>query len=211
VSDLKSNSSEKKPYHRPTCTPKSVYEVRTLLRKRTLEWESTPVASGAWLETKVQILLVEGFEGNLAFIEPATRTRVLPTEVLLLLKGAGPVEMQLAREQEVTSRHTFLLLDLRHPRQGGRGLLESIGEISTHREFVPLVILVSSMEELNDCNGIEATRCWRLQGAPSAVKLAAALRAFLHMSAILANQSRDERTIFDKFDEYAWRGKTGIE
>ena len=211
MSDLKSNSSEKKPYHRPTCTPKSVYEVSTLLRERTLESESSPAASGAWPETRVQILLVEGFEGNLAFIEPVTRTRVRPTEVLLLLKGARPIEMQLACEQEAASLHTFLLLDLRHQRQGARGLFESLGELPSHGEFIPIVILVSSMEEFHDQRGIEAARCWRLQRAPSAVKLAAALRAFLHFSATLANQSRDERTIFDKSDEYARRGKTGIE
>jgi hypothetical protein len=185
VSDLKSNSSERKPYHRPTCTPKSIHEVSTLLRKTRLQRESTVAAGGAWPETEVQILLVEGFEDNLAFLEPVTRTRALPTNVFLLLKGAAPIEMRLSCEQEIASRHTFLLLDLRHHDQGGSEPFQSIGEIPTHREFGPLVILVSSTEEFHDWKAIEPRRCWRLQGAPSAVKLAAALRMFLHLSAVL--------------------------
>jgi hypothetical protein len=193
------------------CTPKSISEIAALLRQKITDQDYLLGPNGVSPSTEVLILLVEGFEGELGLIEQATRTRLPQFEHPSHWKGGGPIEMQFDCEPEATSRVTFLLLDLRHRRHGERGLLESIGGIPTPSEFLPHVILVSSIEEFHDWRGIEATHCWQLRGSPSPAELATALRAFLHLCAILANRPPDERPALDNFDKYALKGKTNKE
>jgi hypothetical protein len=129
------------------------------------------------------ILLLEGFADDIGFFVQAARTRMPKSETLALLKGGAPIEMQFTCEHEAASQDTFLLMDLRHCPPGGRGLFESIGKAAASREFLPLVILVSSMEDFREWRGMEAKRCWQLRGAPSGAEMAAALRSFLHLCA----------------------------
>ena len=211
MSGLKDSSLGKKPYHRPMCTPKSISEIAALLRQKMSDQDCLLGPHGVTASTEVPILLVEGFEGELGFMEQMTRTLSPQFEQFSPWKGRGPIEKQFVCEPEATSRVTFLLLDLRHRRYGERGLLESIGGIPTPSEFLPHVIMVSSIEEVHDWRGIEATRCWQLRSSPSLAELAAALRAFLHLCAILANRPPDERPALDNFDKYALKGKTNEE
>jgi hypothetical protein len=208
VSDLRSSSTGKKPYHRPTCTLKSIHEAGLRLCKKASEQGSRLGANEVRPPTAVPVLLVEGFEADLGFIEQTTRTRALPLEPPSLLKGGGLMEMQFTCQQESAPSETFLLLDLRNRRQGERGLLDSIGGIPTPGEFIPHVILVSSMEEFHDWRGIEATHCWQLRGGPSAAELAAALRSFMHLCSFLANQWPQGRPAVENYEKYALEGKT---
>jgi hypothetical protein len=64
------------------------------------------------------------------------------------------------------------------------------------------------MEEFHDWRGIEAKHCWQLRGGPSAAELAAALRTFLHLSAVLARRSSDGSQDLNNFDKDALKGKT---
>lgn len=184
MSVLKSCSSGKKPYHRPTCGLKSIDEVGALLRKETPDQEKTLRDGRAPSRNEAPVLLVEGYEGELAFIGRTTGAPAGRLEPLSILKGGGLVEMQIAGERDSASPETFLLLDLRHRGHGERGLLDSIGEISDIRGTVPLVILVSSIEQFESWRGINATYCWQLRGGPSQPELASALRSFLHLCAV---------------------------
>jgi hypothetical protein len=211
MSVIKNCSRWKKAYHRPLCTPKSIDEVGALLRKETSEQHFELGADGVRSRTGVPVLLVEGFDGDLGFIVQTAPARAPKLEPVSLLKGGGLIEMQFVDEPGASSPDTFMLLDLRHRRRGERGLLESIGGIPTPGELIPYVILVSSIEEFNDWKGIEAKCCWQIRGSPSSAEMAAALRAFLHLCAVLAYQPSEERPAPDNFDKHALLGKTNKE
>ena len=195
MSVTKNSSTSKKTYQRPRCTPKSIDEIGALLRKDTSGRDFQLGADGVSSRTGVAILLVEGFEGDLGFVVQTARTRAPNLEPVSVLKGGGLIEMQFADEPGATSPDTFMLLDLRHRRRGERGLLESIGGIPTPDEPVPHVILVSSIEEFNDWRGIKTKCCWQLRGGPSAAEVAAVLRSFLHLCAVLAYQPSEEKRL----------------
>jgi hypothetical protein len=156
-------------------------EVGALLRRETPNQENTLRTGRAPNRSEAPVLLVEGYEGELGFIGQTTGTPTGRLEPLSILKGGGLVEMQLAGDRDSASPETFLLLDLRHRGRGERGLLDSIGEIPDLRGTVPLVILVSSIEQFESWRGINATYCWQLRGGLSPAELASALRSFLHL------------------------------
>jgi len=211
VSGPKSSSSGKKPYHRPTCTRKSISEVGTLLRKKASDQENTLGAGGVFALGDLPILLVEDCEGDLRFIGQTAHTPTRQLEPFSIVKGEGLVEMQFADGQGVAPPETFLLLDLRHRRNGERGLLESIGGDPNLSNAVPLVILVSSMEQFRGWRGIDAAHCWQLRGRPSAVDLAMALRSFLHLCATLAKWPPEGGRALDNAVKYALIGKANKE
>jgi hypothetical protein len=191
VSGLKMSSSRKKPYHRPTCTLKSISEVGTLVRKKISYFESSLGAGQDSTRVPVPILLVEGFEGDLGFVGQTTRTPARQLEPFSILKGEGWIEMQFADAQDAVSPETFLVLDLRHRRPRERGLLESIGRVPDPSSAFR-VILVSSMEQFHGWRGLEASHCWQLRGGPSTAELAAALRSLLHLCAVLVKCAPEE-------------------
>jgi hypothetical protein len=193
MSVLKISSSGKEPYHRPKGSLKSMDEVGALHRKETPGQENTLRAAQAPGQSEAPILLVEGYEGEIGFIGQTTRFVTGPSEPLSILKGGGLVEMQIADERDSASPETFLLLDLRHRGHGERGLLDSIGGIPDLRGTVPLVMLVSSIEQFDSWRGVNATDRWQLTGGPPLAELALALRSFLHLCTASANRSPDEK------------------
>jgi len=203
VPGLKSSSSGKKPYHRPTCTLKSISEVSALFRKKRSDHENTLGAGGASAPFDGPILLVEGSEGDLSLIGQTARTPARQLEPFSILKSEGLVEKKFADGQSVASPETFSLLDLRYRHNGGRGLLKPIGGDPNLSDDVPLVILVTSMEQFHGWRGIDAAHCWQLRGRLSAADLAKALRSFLHLCATLLKWPPDERPALDKADKYA--------
>ena len=208
LSGLKSSTSARKTYNRPTCTLKSISEVAALLRKNISDHENTSKTHELSASVDMPILLVEGYEGDLlSLIRQTTPTPARQLEPFSILKGEGLVEMQLAHEQNAASPETFLLLDLRHRRHGERGLLESIGWSPNLSEAVPRVILVSSIEQFHGWRGIAPAHCWKLRSGPSSVDLVVAFRTFSHLCAVLAKQSPDKRSALDKANNHALIGK----
>jgi len=156
-------------------------EVGALLRKETTGQEGTPTVGRASGRSDGQVLLIEGYEGELGFIMQTAHTTAGQLESLAILKAGGLVEMQIVDEQGSAPSTTWLLLDLRHRGYGERGVLDSIGEIPGLRGTVPLVILVSSIEQFECWRGINVSHCWQLRGDPSSNELAPALQSFLHL------------------------------
>jgi hypothetical protein len=197
MSVAKSGCSGKKTYHRPTCSPKSMYEVGTLLGQKTSNRQSGLGAASALSPSETPVLVVEGYQGELGLVEETTGTLARQLGRLSVLTGGGIVEMQFADEQESASPESFLLLDLRYRRRGERSLLESIGGTPDLGNAILLVILVSSMEQFDDWRGIDATHCWQLKGSPSQLDLLCALRSFLRFCRLFANwqANRSELTV----------------
>jgi hypothetical protein len=207
VSGLKDRSSGKKPYRRPSYTVEPMAEAGALIRKKTGDQEKMQGAHGAPSLGGLPIFLVEGYEGELVFLEKTIRTPARQLEPFSILKGPALVEMQFAEGQEAASAETFFLWDLRHRRQGERGVLESIGGIPDLSEAVLLVLLVSSMEEFEGRAAIDVAHCWQLRGRPSAEDLASTLRSLLHLCAVMAERLPVEKPALDKSDKYALIGK----
>jgi hypothetical protein len=207
VSRLKSGSSGKKPYDRPAYTMKSISEAGELVRKKADDQENTRGARGVSALDGLPIFLVEGYEGELAFIGKTIRTPTRQLAPFSILKGPAMVEMQFADGQETASTDTFFLWDLRHRRQGERGLLESIGGIPDLGDAVLLVILVSSMEQFEGRTEIDVAHCWQLRGRPSAEDLASTLRSLLHLCAAMAKRPAEQRPALEKTVKYALTGK----
>jgi hypothetical protein len=203
VSGLKSGSSGKKPYDRPSYTTKPISEAGTLARKKTADHGNTRGADGASTIGGLPIFLVEGYEGELGFIEKTIRTPARQLAPFSILKGAAMVEMQFADGQEKAAPETFFVWDLRQRRNGERGLLESIGGIPDLGDAVLLVILVSSMEQFEGRTAIDVAQCWQLRGRPSAEDLASTLRSLLHLCAAMANRPREESAALEKTGKYA--------
>jgi hypothetical protein len=210
VSGLKSSSFPKKPYHRPTCTQKSITEVGTLVRKKTSHFESRLGAGQNSPRVQVPILLVEGFRDGLRFIGQTTRTPAHQLEPFSILKSEGWIEMQFADPLNAAMPEAFLVLDLRHRRYRERGLLESLGGVPD-LGVAFWVILVSSMEQFHGWSGIEASHCWQLRGSPSGEELAAALRWFLHWCTVLAKCPPEESPALEISDNFALIGKANKE
>jgi hypothetical protein len=206
MSVAKSSSSGKKTYHRPTCSAKSIYEVGTLLGKKTSNEQGGLGVASALSPSETPVLVVEGYEGKLGLVEETTDTLARQLEKLSVLTGGGMVEMQFADEQDSASPESFLLLDLRYRRRGERSLLESIGGIPDLGNAVVLVILVSSMEQFDDWRGLNATHCWQLKGSPSRVELLTALRSFLRFCRLFANWQANQKPAPAKLDKYALIG-----
>jgi hypothetical protein len=209
LSGLKSSTSPRKTYHRPTCTLKSITEVAALLRKNTSDQENTSKTHDS-ASVDMPILLVEGYEGDLSLIMQTTSTLARQLEPFSILKG-GLVEMQFAHNQNANSPATFLLLDLRHRGHGEPGLFESIGWNPNLSDAIPSVILVSSMEHFHGWRGIAPAHCWKLGSGPSSVDLVVALRAFSHLCAVLAKPSPDKKSAVAKTNNHALIGKPGKE
>jgi hypothetical protein len=186
---------------------KPVSQSGALVRKKTAEQENTGEARGVSALGGLPIFLVEGYEGELGFIVKTIRNPARQLAPFSILKGAAMVEMQFADEQEMASPETFFLWDLRHRRQGERGLLESIGGIPDLSDAVLLVILVNSMDEFEGRAAIEMAQCWQLRGRPSAEDLASTLRSLLHLCAVMAQRVPEERSSGDKTEKYAVIGK----
>ncbi len=181
MSVLKSSSFRKKPYHRPTCGLKSMDEVGALLRKEAADQEGAPTVARASGRSEGQVLLIEGYEGEPGFIRQTTHTMAGPLESLSILEAGGLVEMQIVDERGSAPPRTCLLLDLRHRGYGERGVLDSIREIPDLRGTVPLVILVSSVEQFECGRGINVSHCWQLRRGPSSAELVPALQSFLRL------------------------------
>jgi hypothetical protein len=205
MSVLKNISSKKKPYHRPTYDLMSVGEVGALLGKGTPGQENTLRAGRTPSRNEAPVLLVEGYEGELEFIGQTTGTAAGRVEPLSILKGGGLVEMQIAGDRDSASPETFLLLDLRQRGHEERGLLDSIGGIPDPRGTVPLVMLVTSIEQFENWRGINATYCWQLRGGPSPAELGPALRSFLQLCAVITNRSTANKRALIRTSKYVLR------
>ena len=173
MSDPNSNFSEKKSYQPPLCTRKSISETG----EDTLRTPNTPALTG------VQVLIVEGNNGDLLFIRQTSRTSAGQSGPSWLLKGEGFVEMRFADEEDADSRETFLLFDLRHRRPSGRRILESIEGNRDLGKAFPHVILATSLEQVHNRIGIDPKHCWQSRNCSSQSDLIAALRSFLHVCA----------------------------
>jgi hypothetical protein len=198
VSGLKSSSSGKKPYQRPRYAMKSISEGGALVRKKADDQENTRGVGGVSTLGGLPIFLVEGYEGELGFIGKTNRNPARQLAPFSILKGAAIVEMQFADGQETDSPETFFLWDLRHRRQGERGMLESIGGIPDLSDTVLLVILVTSMEQFEGQTAIDVEQCWQLRGRPTAEDLASTLRSLLHLCAVMAKPPDEESPALDK-------------
>jgi len=207
VSGLKNGASGKRRYQRPSYTVEPISEAGALIRKKTAEPEKTRGASGVSVLGGLPIFLVEGYEGELGFIEKTIRTPARQLEPFSILKGPALVEMQFADGRDTALPETFFLWDLRHCRPGERGLLESIGGIPELSEAVLLVILVTLMDQFEAQTAIDVAHCWQLRGRPSAEDLASTLRSLLHLCAVMANRLPEERPALDKSDKYAVIGR----
>jgi hypothetical protein len=196
MSVLKNISSRKKPYHRPMFSLKSIDEVSELLCNETLDQESKWTTERGLVGNEAPILLVEGYGGELEFIAGNAGIPIGLLTPVSILKGGGPVEVQFADERNSALRQTFLLLDLRYRGHGVRGFLDSIGGIPDLGGTVPLVILVSSIEQFETWRGINASHCWQLRSRPSPAELAPALRSFLQLCAVFANRSNANKRAF---------------
>jgi hypothetical protein len=203
-----SGFSGKRPYHRPTCSLKSIDEVAALLRAKISHPKTAPAAGELPARSGARVLLVEGYDGDLGLIGQTALTPASRPEPPSILKGGALVEFQLADAQDSPGPQTFLLSDLRHRLRGECGLLESIGGIPDFSDATPLVIFVSSMEQFHGWKGIEATHCWQLRAGPSPAELTACLRSFLHLCVRLANRPLQESLAPGKDDKYVSIGKS---
>jgi hypothetical protein len=203
VSGLNRKSSAKKSYRPPLCTRKSISEIGGLIRKKKLEMEDklgTPRTSDF---AGVQVLIVEGYPGDLSFLRPATgNVARQPNSFRVLDKEF--IEMQFLDEQDAAPE-IFSLLDLRlRPR--GRGVQESAAGKLGLGNSVPYVILATSLEQVHQWRGIDPKHCWQLRNCPSPDDLMAALRTFLQLSAKMLNCLPGESAC-DKPALYALTGK----
>jgi hypothetical protein len=205
VADPKNNSSGKKPYQRPLCTEKSISEVGALLLKNTVNRRSLGGVVGTCSERGV--LLVEGYEGELAFLRQTARTPARQLAPFSIWNGEGWVEMQFA-EGDAAPSGTFFLLDLRHHGRGARGLVESIGQNPEFHEAIPCLILVTTFDEFHASRGAAADECWQLRGGLSEADLAAAVRAFLQLCSVLAKCPPQEKGAPKQLRGAALVGKT---
>jgi hypothetical protein len=184
MSDLNSNSSEKKIYRPPLCTRKSISEIGALIRRKTLDLENTSGKPNAVALPDVEVLIVEGYDGDLPFIRQMTRAPTGQSGLFWLSKGEGFVEMRFVGEQDAVSTETFLLFDLRHRRPNGGRILASTGNPNLVKA-VPRAILATSLEQVHSRLGIDPRHCWQLRNCSSPADLMNALRSFLHLSAKL--------------------------
>ena len=181
----------------------SIPEVSALFRKERSDRENMLVTGGVSALPDVQILLMEGQEGDLPFITQTTRTPASQLEPFSIYKGEGLIEMQFPDEQDPPSPGAFLLLDLRNRHKEGSGLLECIGVDPNLSDGLPLVILVTSVEQFHGWRGIDAEHCWQLRGRLSPAELARALRSFMHLCATLSEWPAEERPGFHNADKSA--------
>jgi len=202
VLGLKRNSSEKKTYDRPTFNPMSISEVSALIYEEGSHHEKMLRTGKASTLTDGPMLLVEGCEGDMSTILQRIRAPVRESDPFSVFKGEKPVEMEFADAQGATWPETFLLLDLRDGHSGGLETFEFIEGNPNLGGALPMVILVTSLEQFHDWRGIDAAHCWQLRGRPSTTDLATALRSFLHLCAELAKWPSEERLALDKADKY---------
>jgi len=71
------------------CTPKSISEIAALLRQKISDQDCQLGPNGVSASTEVPILLVEGFGGELGFMEQMTRTLSPQFEQFSPLEGEG--------------------------------------------------------------------------------------------------------------------------
>jgi hypothetical protein len=185
VSDPRGNSSEKKSYQPPQCTQMSIFEIGILICKKTLDMKGISGTPSARALTDVQVLIVEGYSGDLPFISQTTRTPARQSGSFWLSKGDGFVEMRFVDEPGAVLSEIFLLFDLRLRHPSGPRVLQSMGENPELDKAVPHVILATSLEQVHSRLGIDPKHCWQLRNCPSPVDLMSALRSFLHLSATL--------------------------
>ena len=188
MSVIKNISSGKKSYRRPTCRLKSMDEVSALLGNETQDQERKRTADRVLVGNEAPILLVDAYEGELDFIAKAACISAGRLGPLSIVMGGGLVEMKFADERNSASSRAFLLLDLRSRGDREPGLLESVGGIAELGCTIPLVILVSSIEQFESW-GANTRHCWQLKGGLSPAELASALRSFLHLCAVFASRS----------------------
>jgi hypothetical protein len=189
MSDLNSNSSEKKSYQPPLCTRKSISEIGARIRRKTLDLENTSETPNVVALPDVEVLIVEGYDGDLRFIRQTTRAPTGQSGLFWLSKGEGFVEMRFVGEQDAVSTETFLLFDLRHRRPDGGRILASAGGNPSLVKAVPHVILATSLEQVHNRLGIDPKQCWQLRKGSSPADLRNALRSFLQLSAKLETVS----------------------
>jgi hypothetical protein len=146
-----------------------------------LDIEAELGTPSATLPTDVRVLIVEGYNGDLGFIRPATGTLVGHSGPSWLLKGEGFVAMRFADESDAAMSETFLLFDLRNRRPSGRRVLESVTGHPDLDKTVPHVILATSLDQVDSRLGIDPKHCWQSRNCSSQSDLIAALRSFLHV------------------------------
>lgn len=188
-----SSSSGKRPYHPPTCTRRSIPEMAALLRREISDRETTPAAEKETVLSHMPILVVEGFQGNIAEIGQTVSDDAphLPQKPVVV--GEELFAMRLNEGQPAASYPgVFLLLDLRRrPYYVGDGLLDSITGRLDASQATLAVILVASLEQFYGRGSIERGHCWQYRGRASSVDLATAVRLLLPLCAEMANRGRN--------------------
>lgn len=191
----RTSSSGTKPYDPPTRTRKPISEIAALLRKEASGGEKTPGARGPAVLADVPILVVEGYEGDIARIAQIVRTGTPYLQQNPIVNGEELVEMRLDDRQDGSSPRSFLLLDLRRRLHGGDGPLDSIDRKPNMRDVGPIIILVTSVEQFYSWGSIDREHCWRYHGRRSPADLAKAVRSLLHLCEVLSKMPEEGPTL----------------
>lgn len=182
-----SSPSGKRPYYPPTCTRRSIPEMAALLRREVSGRETTPAAEQKTVLSDMPILVVQGFQGNIAEIGQTLSDDAPHLPQKSVVKGEKLVAMRLNEGQRAASYPgVFLLLDLRHRAYVGDGLLDSITRKLDASCAALVVILVTSLEQFYGRGSIEREHCWQYRGPASSADLATAVRLLLPLCAEMA-------------------------
>ena len=100
--------------------------------------------------------------------------------------------MRLNEGQRASSPGTFLLLDLRRRPYRGDRLPDSITRKLDANYVTPVVILVTSLEQLYRWGSIDREHCWQYHGHPSSADLTTALQSLLLLWTELAKFPKEK-------------------